>query len=107
MKLKLTNKDLKREYRRVNRKYFENSLPNDITIKFDTEGELDSETYGEYFAPDNLILIEEALKNFPDFAFIILRHEMAHVKHFQNGHGHLFSSVIADLFQQGAYDNLL
>lgn len=107
MKLRLTNKDLKREYRQVNKKYFENSLPDDVVIKFDTEGELDSDTYGEYFASDNLILIEEALKDFPDFAFIILRHEMAHVKYFQNGHGHLFSSVITDLFLQGAYDKLL
>ncbi|SRR6266478_9869380 len=104
--MRLTNKDVQRAYRRFNKVYFDNKLPKDILVKFDTEEELD-DAYGEYLEADHEILLSEELKTIPDFAYIVLLHEMAHVQVPDNNHGFQFAAVINKLYQQGAYDAYL
>lgn len=101
----LTNKDLDRAFRKFNREYFDNELPM-VKVKFDIDNELETETYGE-FTVDGEILISQDLKTIPDFAFIVLLHEMGHVKHPMNGHGIAHKAILYDLFMRGAYDPYL
>lgn len=96
--MRLTNKDLRSEYKLCNKMYFDDQLPKNLPVMFVPSSELDGD-WGEY--EDGVIRINERLKSVPDFAFIVLRHEMAHVKAPQNAH------VINQLWQKGAYDDLL
>lgn len=102
--MKLTNKDLQIEYKQCNKIYFDNELPKDLVVEFVPSSELDGD-WGEY--EDGEIHINEKLKTVPDFAFIVLRHEMAHVKVPQSPHGFQFGAVINQLWQKGAYDDLI
>ena len=102
----LTNKDLQREYRRINKAYFDDKLPRNMKVRFDN-GELEAEIYGEYFDSEKEILINDGLQTVPDYAFIVLMHEMAHANVPENGHGLQFSAVLNMLWQKGAYDDLL
>jgi predicted metal-dependent hydrolase len=103
--VRLINKDLERAFRKFNKDYFNDELP-PVTIKFDTDKELDVETYGE-FTVDGEILINECLREIPEYCFIVVLHEMSHVKHPMNSHGIAHKAVLFDLFMQGAYDPYL
>jgi hypothetical protein len=103
--MRLTNADLRRAFRKFNKEYFDDELPSTI-IKFDTDGELDLGDDGEYTS-DGEILISEYLRTIPDYVYIVVLHEMSHVKHPVNGHGIAQKAVIYDLFMKGAYDELL
>ena len=100
--MRLTNKAIQREYRRLNKTYFKNELPKDIKVKFDIRGELDPDTYAEYSHSDKEILLHEDLRKVPDFAYIVLMHEMAHVKVPDGRHGFEFVAVINCFYQMGA-----
>ena len=54
-RMRLTNKDLQREYRRINKAYFDDKLPRNMKVRFDG-GELEAEIYGEYFDSEKEIL---------------------------------------------------
>jgi hypothetical protein len=103
--MKLTNKDLERAFRKFNRDYFNDELPF-VTIKFDTDEELEPNVYGQ-FTHDGEILISECLREIPEYCFIVVLHEMSHVKHPMNSHGIAHKAVLYDLFMQGAYDDYL
>lgn len=103
---KLTNKSLKKAFDQFNKAYFNNELPH-VVVKFDTEGELDDDDYGE-FTVDGRILIDEQLAYVPDYCYIVLLHEMAHVKSPEaSNHGFHFAGVIDLLYKKGAYDTYL
>lgn len=105
--MRLINKFLQSGYKKFNRVYFDNELPKDIVVKFDVNGDLEADVYGEYVVEDKEILIHEDLRTVPDFAYIVLLHEMAHVRAPDNKHGFQFGAVINMLWQKGAYDALL
>jgi predicted metal-dependent hydrolase len=102
--MRLNNNDLREAYRRFNKVYFNDSLPKKLSVQFVPSSELDGD-WGE--ENDDGIVINEKLQTVPDFAFIVLLHEMAHVKAPQNSHGHRWSGVIDSLYRMGAYDELL
>lgn len=104
--MRLINKALQKAYQKFNKMYFSNLLPKDIVTKFDVDGELD-DAYGEYLEADKEILISEELRSIPDFAYIVLLHEMAHVQVPANNHGFQFAAVIDELYRKGAYDAYL
>ena len=104
--MRLTNKDLQREYRRINKAYFDDNLPRNMKVRFDN-GDLEAEIYGEYFDSEKEILISADLQTVPDYAFVVLMHEMAHANAPDNGHGIQFAAVLNMLWQKGAYDDLL
>jgi hypothetical protein len=108
--MKLNNKDLQRAYNLFNKVYFGNELPKNIRVIFDTEGELEDgkeKNWAEYIAEEKLILISERVQEITDFIFILILHEMAHVKAPDNSHGFQFGAVITSLWQKGAYDDFI
>lgn len=102
--MRLTNKDLQSAYRRYNKAYFDDELPKDMCVEFSDD--LDADTYGEQ--ENGNILLSNDLRMVPDFAYIVLLHEMAHAKVPDNrNHGFQFGAIVTRLFQMGAYDQLL
>ena len=105
----MTNKDLQREYRRLNERFFGGQLPMDATVKF---SDMDRSDLG--LCSGETIEISNAIKNIDNFVYVVLLHEMAHLSlpeyagyPSEGGHGMRFQAELVRLFNAGAYDNLL
>lgn len=108
--MKLTNAFLREEYKRLNKRFFENLLPKDLSVKF---GDL-SEDNAHGLSTGDEILIDNRLRHSDCLTAIILLHEMVHISlpeyggyPADGGHGMRFQARIVKLFEQGAYDGLL
>jgi hypothetical protein len=103
-----------KEYKKLNERFFSDRLPQNMVVRF---GNTDSDDANGYFdEEDKEIVIDVRLKSVEKFVIIVLLHEMAHVDlgmqgyvGYPNdgGHGMHFHVKLVQLFQAGAYDNLL
>lgn len=114
----LTNKDLKRFYDILNKRYWKNRLPKDVILKFswniesngdyNVSGTADWNYLGK---PNYRIFVDGVYKNSQCYTDIIILHEMVHIYLHQKGsrciHGKAFMNEIHRLMRAGAYDVLL
>ena len=101
------NRDLKKAFAHLNKRFFNNELPEDCIVRFK-----DIEDDGEQLP--NEINIHSDFRRHPDVATLTLLHEMAHLslpfykgQEQDGGHGSQFQAKIWELVKAGAFDGLL
>lgn len=103
--MKISTKEINKNYKEFNKTYFDNRLPKDVKVIFVESADLDGD-WGEYIDDERTIYLNQKLQAVAEYCLIVLLHEMAHVKS-GDGHSFLHKGVIADLFQRGAYEPFL
>jgi hypothetical protein len=110
---KMTDKDLWKEFNRLNDRFFGGRIKLNA-IRFATK--LPFNASGVYSMTKNRILISSNLKTFWTTVSLTLLHEMAHADldargylgYLEDGgHGSLFQVELDRLYKAGAYDGLL
>lgn len=112
---------LKQAFAFFNAQFFSNRIPGSLNVVFmkncgyKSKGKwIPADGYFDH-ATDSIV-IDEGLKEFPDFTAITLLHEMVHADlrfrghvgyPVDNGHGTTFHGEITRLIKAGAYDGLL
>lgn len=103
----MTNKKLRYWFRRYNKKYFSNRLP-EISVKFKdiTRAKCIGQTHYECYKPV-YVAIDNELKTWSDMAKMTLLHEMCHVAlPLRVNHGPRFQDEMLRLARAGAFNGL-
>lgn len=105
--MSIGNKELRFAYKHLNKRFFDNRLPEDCVVRFQKMEDDGEQLPGE-------INVHEDFKKHPDVATLTLLHEMAHldlsayIGQEQDGHhGMQFQAKIWELVNKGAFDGLL
>ena len=116
MKIRVRNdKWLAKSYTSYNDHYHNNTLPDNITVRF---GKPLNGSDAHWDPTAREIVVDTALNVHDALALICLHHEMAHVKMHMDGyvggtvvedshHGMRYQAELNRLYQWGAYDGLL
>lgn len=111
----MTNKTLKKYFKRFNRKYFKNALDNDVVVRFSsirgcgvTSRQITTAKIGygaRLIVPVFRILINKTFRNSFSLTMPTLLHEMVHVEHWEyRGHGRDFNRRMLQLAKAGAFN---
>lgn len=113
----VTVKTLQRWYKRINRGYFNNSLPHTVDIRIvdkidaknsawaETSNWMDEEGALEFY---QIKFVKYLVKFSRTFTCLVLYHEMCHLAAgLHNGHNKVFDKNISRLFRKGAYKGIL
>jgi hypothetical protein len=92
---------LRRYFNYYNRKYFGGRLPADTQLIWDAQGSTHA------YAINGSIHMDHALRGFTKYAKMVLLHEMVHIENPRLSHGIKFRNRIRQLFEAGAFDDLL
>jgi hypothetical protein len=101
----MTNGDLLRMFRRLNKEWFNNQVPEPTVIRFrnlNSDGD-DGHINGE------TLEIHKDFSQHPNHCQVVMLHEMAHgmIPECQVVHGLRWCAIIDRLYHAGAYDGLL
>lgn len=109
----LTNKQLKTAFLNLNDRFFDGKISELTIVRF---GNIKQQGLFQTGTRFGCIQINKRLKVHPDFATLVLLHEMVHahldsIGHLgyamDRGHGSRFHVEIDKLYQKGAYEGLL
>ena len=116
----MTDKALREFFEILNVRFFQNSIPMCLNIRFASDRELKNSDGNHRDGPGMLtvgeILIHNDLRYHPDLACLVLIHEMCHAELHESGyigyehdggHGSLWHARMVELFKAGIFEGLL